>query len=108
MQYLPIEGLAAFIKVTAELLFGADNPVIKQQRVRKKLELDYILALNDEVFWGKLVKNEIYFLFIYAFDVVQVATVQGLSGTGSLRLAAALIERYFPGAKVLISSPTWG
>ncbi|KAJ4827250.1 Aspartate aminotransferase, chloroplastic [Turnera subulata] len=68
-KYLPIEGLAAFNKVTAELLLGADNPVIKEQRI---------------------------------------ATVQGLSGTGSLRLAAALIERYFPGAKVLISSPTWG
>ncbi|KAM1223961.1 hypothetical protein ACFX13_043589 [Malus domestica] len=68
-EYLPIEGLAAFNKVTAELLFGADNPVIKQQRL---------------------------------------ATVQGLSGTGSLRLAGAFIERYFPGAKVLISSPTWG
>lgn len=39
---------------------------------------------------------------------IQVATVQGLSGTGSLRLAAALIERYFPDSKVLISSPTWG
>ncbi|KAF5185508.1 Aspartate aminotransferase protein [Thalictrum thalictroides] len=68
-EYLPIEGLAAFNKVTAELLLGADNPAIHQGRV---------------------------------------ATVQGLSGTGSLRLAAALIERYFPGAKVLISSPTWG
>ncbi|XP_023002333.1 aspartate aminotransferase, chloroplastic-like [Cucurbita maxima] len=68
-EYLPIEGLAAFNKATAELLFGADNAVIKQQRV---------------------------------------ATIQGLSGTGSLRIAAALIERYFPGAKVLISSPTWG
>lgn len=68
-EYLPIEGLAAFNRVTAELLFGAHNPVIQQQRV---------------------------------------ATLQGLSGTGSLRLAAALIERYFPGAKVIISSPTWG
>lgn len=68
-EYLPIEGLAAFNKATAEVLLGADNPVIKQQRV---------------------------------------ATVQGISGTGSLRLAAALIERYFPGAKVLISAPTWG
>ncbi|MCE3051511.1 Aspartate aminotransferase, cytoplasmic [Datura stramonium] len=68
-EYLPIEGLAAFNKVTAELLFGADNPVLQQQRV---------------------------------------ATIQGLSGTGSLRIAAALIERYFPGSKVLISSPTWG
>lgn len=39
MQYLPIEGLAAFNKVTAELLFGADNPVIKQQKVCEKSEL---------------------------------------------------------------------
>ncbi|KAI5393754.1 aspartate aminotransferase P2, mitochondrial isoform X2 [Lathyrus oleraceus] len=68
-EYLPIEGLAAFNKATAELLLGADNPAIKQQRV---------------------------------------ATVQGLSGTGSLRLGAAFIERYFPEAKVLISNPTWG
>ncbi|XP_015085166.1 aspartate aminotransferase, chloroplastic [Solanum pennellii] len=68
-EYLPIEGLAAFNKVTAELLFGKDNPVLQQQRV---------------------------------------ATIQGLSGTGSLRIAAALIERYFPYSKILISSPTWG
>ncbi|KAL0359125.1 UNVERIFIED_CONTAM: Aspartate aminotransferase, chloroplastic [Sesamum angustifolium] len=31
-KYLPIEGLAAFNKATAELLFGADSPVIQQQR----------------------------------------------------------------------------
>ncbi|WOK92142.1 aspartate aminotransferase, chloroplastic [Canna indica] len=68
-EYLPIEGLAAFNKVTAELLLGADNPAIQQGRV---------------------------------------STVQGLSGTGSLRLAAAFIQRYFPDSKVLISSPTWG
>ncbi|KAM0943459.1 putative aspartate transaminase [Dioscorea sansibarensis] len=68
-EYLPIEGLAAFNKVTAELLLGADNAVLQEGRV---------------------------------------ATVQGLSGTGSLRLAAAFIQRYFPEAKVLISSPTWG
>ncbi|KAG0466935.1 hypothetical protein HPP92_018515 [Vanilla planifolia] len=68
-EYLPIEGLAAFNKVTAQLLFGADNPVIQQGRV---------------------------------------VTVQSLSGTGSLRLAAAFIQRFFPDAKVLISSPTWG
>lgn len=32
-QYLPIEGLATFNKATAELLLGADNPAIKEQRV---------------------------------------------------------------------------
>ncbi|KAK6912536.1 Aminotransferase, class I/classII [Dillenia turbinata] len=31
--YLPIEGLAAFSNVTAQLLFGADNPVIQQGKV---------------------------------------------------------------------------
>ncbi|KAH9330590.1 hypothetical protein KI387_002698, partial [Taxus chinensis] len=68
-EYLPIEGLAAFNKVTAELLLGADNVAIKQGRV---------------------------------------ATLQCSSGSGSLRLATTFIQRYFPGEKVLISSPTWG
>ncbi|KAG6395617.1 hypothetical protein SASPL_141740 [Salvia splendens] len=63
-EYLPIEGLDAFNKAMAELLFGAESTVLQQQR--------------------------------------------GLSGTSSLRLAAVLIERYFPGAKVMISAPTWG
>ncbi|KAG0571050.1 hypothetical protein KC19_6G207800 [Ceratodon purpureus] len=68
-EYLPIEGLAAFNKATAELLLGADNAAIKENRV---------------------------------------ATIQGLSGTGSLRLGAAFIQRYFPGTTVYISNPTWG
>lgn len=34
LQYLPIEGLAAFNKATAELIFGADNSILKQGRVR--------------------------------------------------------------------------
>eukprot|EP00232_Nephroselmis_pyriformis_P003753 CAMPEP_0182913798 /NCGR_PEP_ID=MMETSP0034_2-20130328/38224_1 /TAXON_ID=156128 /ORGANISM="Nephroselmis pyriformis, Strain CCMP717" /LENGTH=459 /DNA_ID=CAMNT_0025050527 /DNA_START=29 /DNA_END=1408 /DNA_ORIENTATION=+ len=36
------------------------------------------------------------------------ATLQGLSGTGSLRVAAAFLGRYFPGKTVYISKPTWG
>ncbi|CAI9092636.1 OLC1v1027936C1 [Oldenlandia corymbosa var. corymbosa] len=83
-EYLPIEGLAAFNKVTAELLFGTDNQIILQKKKRKSV------------------------IDVCVFCSLKVATIQGLSGTGSLRLAAALIERYFPGAKVLISSPTWG
>eukprot|EP00271_Cylindrocystis_brebissonii_P009766 TRINITY_DN24_c0_g1_i2.p1 TRINITY_DN24_c0_g1~~TRINITY_DN24_c0_g1_i2.p1 ORF type:complete len:414 (-),score=103.87 TRINITY_DN24_c0_g1_i2:1053-2294(-) len=38
----------------------------------------------------------------------RVATVQSLSGTGSLRLGAAFIQRYLPGATVYLSAPTWG
>jgi aspartate aminotransferase len=40
--------------------------------------------------------------------VVQVATVQSLSGTGSLRLGAAFLARFYPGATVYLSNPTWG
>lgn len=34
--------------------------------------------------------------------------VQALSGTGSLRLGAAIIARFMKGTTVYISNPTWG
>jgi aspartate aminotransferase len=45
LQYLPIEGLAAFNKATAELLLGADNPVIKQGLVCAMQTLLLVLYL---------------------------------------------------------------
>jgi aspartate/tyrosine/aromatic aminotransferase len=38
----------------------------------------------------------------------RVATVQSLSGTGSLRLAAEFTSQFLKGSPVLISVPTWG
>lgn len=38
----------------------------------------------------------------------RVATLQSLSGTGSLRVAAAFIAKFLPGTAVYISKPTWG
>ena len=38
----------------------------------------------------------------------RVATIQALSGTGSLRAAAAFLNRFCPGRVVYISDPTWG
>jgi len=38
----------------------------------------------------------------------RVATVQTLSGTGSLRVAGEFIKRFIPGRTVYLSSPTWG
>jgi hypothetical protein len=40
--------------------------------------------------------------------VVVVVCLQALSGTGSLRLAAAFIARWMKGTTVYISNPTWG
>lgn len=37
------------------------------------------------------------------------ATVQGISGTGALRIGAAFFEKFFPGPKVMyLPSPSWG
>lgn len=38
----------------------------------------------------------------------RVATVQSLSGTGSLRVGAAFIAKFLPGKAVYLPSPTWG
>eukprot|EP00740_Mantoniella_antarctica_P012535 CAMPEP_0181376626 /NCGR_PEP_ID=MMETSP1106-20121128/17413_1 /TAXON_ID=81844 /ORGANISM="Mantoniella antarctica, Strain SL-175" /LENGTH=446 /DNA_ID=CAMNT_0023495205 /DNA_START=41 /DNA_END=1381 /DNA_ORIENTATION=+ len=38
----------------------------------------------------------------------RVATVQSLSGTGSLRVGAAFIAKFLPGTAVYLPSPTWG
>lgn len=37
------------------------------------------------------------------------ATVQGISGTGSLRIGAAFLSSFFPGSKVVyLPTPSWG
>lgn len=38
----------------------------------------------------------------------RIATVQSLSGTGSLRVGAAFIQRFMPGKTVYLPNPTWG
>jgi len=37
----------------------------------------------------------------------RVATLQSLSGTGSLRVGAEFIGKFLPGTTVYLSSPTW-
>jgi aspartate/tyrosine/aromatic aminotransferase len=73
------------------------------------VDLEDIIVLKDVIFIGcQIIEINVKEINIFLFIFTQVATVQGLSGTGSLRLGAALINRYFPGAKVVISNPTWG
>jgi aromatic-amino-acid transaminase len=37
----------------------------------------------------------------------RVATVQGIGGTGGLKIGADFLKSVSPGAKVLISDPSW-
>jgi aspartate/tyrosine/aromatic aminotransferase len=44
-----------------------------------------------------------------AFKIfLQIATVQTISGTGALRVAADFINRFLPGKEVYFPDPTWG
>ena len=38
----------------------------------------------------------------------RVATLQALSGTGSLKIGAVFIQKFLPSTKVYLSNPTWG
>lgn len=41
--------------------------------------------------------------------MLQNATVQGISGTGSLRIGGAFLVNFFPGSKeIYLPTPTWG
>ncbi|XP_049787416.1 aspartate aminotransferase, mitochondrial [Schistocerca serialis cubense] len=57
-------------------------------------KLSILLALGDD---SEIVKNGLN------------ATLQGISGTGSLRIGAAFLEKFFPGNKeVYLPTPSWG
>lgn len=66
--YLPIDGIAAYDQAVQGLVFGAENPAVKEGRV---------------------------------------ATVQGIGGTGGLKIGADFLRQLNPGAQVLISDPSW-
>ncbi|GBG73434.1 hypothetical protein CBR_g16150 [Chara braunii] len=68
-EYLPITGLAAFNKLSRELILENDCPALVENRV---------------------------------------ATIQCLSGTGSLRVGADFLAAHYPNAAIYLPDPTWG
>jgi len=45
---------------------------------------------------------------VFGENCKNICSVQCLSGTGSLRIAAAFVGKFMPGAAVYFSDPTWG
>ena len=68
-EYLPIEGHAAFRRLSAELVLGGESPSLREGRV---------------------------------------ATLQTLSGTGALSVAAAALRRVGGIEDIFVPSPSWG
>lgn len=123
----PAEGLASFRKATIDLLLGADSPAVKEGRVAclqvraapRALWLHMLhmgmrkcfCVLAWSIFGGFVdcaaTRCPAIVRFHHA-QTVPAAPSQSLSGTGSLRIGAAFIAKFMPGALAYISRPTWG
>jgi aromatic-amino-acid transaminase len=78
---------------------AAEAKMVAEQKARGYLPIDgiaaYDAAVQGMVFGAEAVKAG------------RVATVQGLGGTGALKIGADFLKRVNPNAKVLISDPSW-
>jgi len=76
--------------------------IINQDKTRN---LEY-LPINGDVQFAKLARELLLGPKLGSLD--RIAYFQTLSGTGSLRVAAAFIQTFFPKVLVYYSNPTWG
>jgi hypothetical protein len=56
---------------------------------------------------GDVAFRQIAQKLVFGVNDARIATVQSLSGTGSLRLVAEFIKLFMPKATVYVSNPTW-
>ena len=79
----------------------AERRMMESPKARGYLPIDGIAAYDTAV------KNLVFGADSEPVKSGRVATVQALGGTGGLKVGADLIRRLDPGAKVMISDPSW-
>jgi aromatic-amino-acid transaminase len=79
----------------------AEKMMMEAPKARGYLPIDGIAA------YDKAVQSLVFGSDSAAVKSGRVATVQALGGTGGLKLGADLLKRMSPGARVLISDPSW-
>jgi aromatic-amino-acid transaminase len=84
-----------------ECVQQAEKQMMEAPKARGYLPIDGIAAYDSAV------KNLIFGAESEAVKNGRVATVQGLGGTGGLKVGADFLKRLSPAAKVLISDPSW-
>ncbi len=80
---------------------AAEKKLMATPKPRGYLPIDGIAAYDDAV------KKLVFGADSAVYKDGRIATVQGLGGTGGLKIAADFLKRLNPGAKVLISDPSW-
>ena len=79
----------------------AEHQMMEAPKARGYLPIDGIAAYDSAV------KNLVFGAASDAVKSGRVATIQALGGTGGLKVGADFLKRLSPGAKVLISDPSW-
>ncbi|MEY3285756.1 MAG: hypothetical protein RL500_486, partial [Pseudomonadota bacterium] len=84
---------------------AAEKALIEQGKPKGYLPIDGIAAYDKAV--QQLVFGSQGAAGQALVESGRVATVQALGGTGGLKVGADFLKRLNPGAKVLISDPSW-
>jgi aromatic-amino-acid transaminase len=84
-----------------ECVQAAEKQMMEAPKARGYLPIDGIAAYDAAV------KNLVFGAESEPVKAGRVATVQALGGTGGLKIGADFLKKVNPGAKVLISDPSW-
>ena len=79
----------------------AEKALMEAPKPRGYLPIDGIAAYDTAV------KKLVFGAESEVFKSGRIATVQGLGGTGGLKIGADFLKKLLPSAKVLISDPSW-
>ncbi len=80
---------------------AAEKALMESAKPRGYLPIDGIAAYDNAV------KRLVFGADSDVLKAGRVATVQGLGGTGALKIGADFLKKVSPNAKVLISDPSW-
>jgi aromatic-amino-acid transaminase len=95
--YYDANGKLPLLKCVA----AAEKQLVEAAKPRGYLPIDGIAA------YDKAVQGLVFGATHEAVTSGRIATVQGLGGTGGLKIGADFLKRLNPAAKVLISDPSW-
>jgi aromatic-amino-acid transaminase len=84
-----------------ECVQAAEKQMMEAPKARGYLPIDGIAAYDAAV------KNLVFGAESEPVKAHRVSTVQALGGTGGLKIGADFLKKVNPGAKVLISDPSW-
>ena len=87
-------------------------PLLKCVRAAEALMMEVpaargYLPIDGIAAYDKAVKGLVFGADSEAVRAGRIATIQGLGGTGGLKVGADFLRRLSPGAQVLISDPSW-